>query len=89
LTLAATIEDRPGIPPSPGHVAALIRRIREERIPVVISEPWADQRLVELVAREGGARIARLASAVSATKEAGSYLDLFEHNVTTLARALR
>jgi ABC-type Zn uptake system ZnuABC Zn-binding protein ZnuA len=56
---------------------------------VLIAEPWADRKLIELVARESGARPVPLAPAVGAVKEAGSYLDLFEHNVGALAQALR
>ena len=77
------------IPPSPGHLAALLRQMKDEQVRVVIAEPWADQKLAELVAREAGARTVVLAPAVGAVKEAGTYVDLFEHNVNALARALR
>jgi ABC-type Zn uptake system ZnuABC Zn-binding protein ZnuA len=89
LVQAAAIEDRPGIPPSPTHLAALIRQMKDEQIRVVIAEPWADRKLFELVAREAGARPVVLAPAVGAVKEAGTYLDLFEYNINALARALR
>jgi ABC-type Zn uptake system ZnuABC Zn-binding protein ZnuA len=89
LVQAAAIEDRPGIPPSPGHLAAVIRQMKDEQVRVVIAEPWADHKLAELVAREAGARTVVLAPAVGAVKEAGTYVDLFEHNVNALARALR
>jgi zinc/manganese transport system substrate-binding protein len=89
LALAGTVEDRPGIPPSPGHLAALIRQMKEQQVRVLISEPWADQKLIERVAREAGARTVRLAPAVGAVPEATSYLELFEYNVTALAAALR
>jgi ABC-type Zn uptake system ZnuABC Zn-binding protein ZnuA len=89
LVQAAAIEDRPGIPPSPTHLADLVRRIKDEQIRVVVAEPWADRKLVELVAREGGARTVLLAPAVGAVKEAGTYIDLFEYNVNALAKALR
>jgi ABC-type Zn uptake system ZnuABC Zn-binding protein ZnuA len=89
LVQAAAIEDRPGIPPSPAHLAALIRRMKTEQIRVVIAEPWADRKLVELVAREAGARAVVLAPAVGAVKEAATYEDMLEHNVSALAAALR
>jgi zinc/manganese transport system substrate-binding protein len=89
LVAAGTVEDRPGIPPSPGHVADLIRRMKTEQVRVVIYEPWADRKLIERIVRETGARAVGLATAVGATKEATSYLDLFEFNVRALAQALR
>jgi hypothetical protein len=76
-------------PPSPAHVAELIRRIRTEGIRVVIGEPWADRRLLERIAREGGARAVVLAHQVGALPGAASYLELLEYNVRALADALR
>jgi zinc/manganese transport system substrate-binding protein len=89
LVSAGTVEDRPGIPPSPAHVADLIRRMKSEQVRVVIYEPWADRKLVERIVREAGARAVALAPAVGATKDASSYLALFEVNVRALAQALR
>ncbi len=89
LVSAGTVEDRPGIPPAPAHVAELVRRMRSEQVRVLVYEPWADRKLVERIARETGARAVGLATAVGATKEATSYLELFEFNVRALAQALR
>jgi zinc/manganese transport system substrate-binding protein len=89
LETVGTVEDRPGIPPSPAHVAELIRQMKARQVRVLIYEPWADRKLIERIARETGARAVGLATAVGATKEATSYLDLFEFNVRTLAQVLR
>ena len=89
LVSAGTVEDRPGIPPAPAHVAELVRRMRSEQVRVHVYEPWSDRKLVERIARETGARAVGLATAVGATKEATSYLELFEFNVRALAQALR
>lgn len=89
LEPAAAIEDRPGIPPSPSHLASLIRVMKEQKIGLVVAEPWADAKTVELVARDAGARAVVLPSAVGGVKGADTYLDLLEHNVTELAKALR
>ena len=56
LQFAGAIEDRPGIPPSPGHLAALIRTIRDSGVRLIVVEPFADGKVVELVARDSGAR---------------------------------
>ncbi|HEV8640499.1 MAG TPA: metal ABC transporter substrate-binding protein [Methylomirabilota bacterium] len=89
LELAGAIEDRPGIPPSPAHLAELIRTIREQKIKVIVAEPYADRKVVELVARDSGARTLVLPSAVGGIKGIDSYLDLIDHNVRALAEALR
>jgi len=89
LATAAAIEDRPGIPPSPGHLAALIRLIKDQRIRVILAQPYADMKVVELVARDSGARAIVLPSAVGGAKGIDTYLGLLEHNARALAEALR
>lgn len=89
LTQAGAVEDRPGIPPSPAHLARLIGRMKEERVRVLILDPWGDRRLAERVAGEAGARLTVLAHTVGALEGVDSYLEMIEHNVNALAEALR
>jgi ABC-type Zn uptake system ZnuABC Zn-binding protein ZnuA len=89
LQLAGTVEDKPGIPPSPTHLATLIRLMREQKIRLLIAEPFADRKVAQLVAREAGATLLVLPSAVGGVKGIASHLDLFEHNVNAIANALR
>lgn len=80
LTQVGTVEERPGIPPAPGHLAKLIQLMKDDKVKVVIVEPWSDYKLAERVAQEAGAR---------AVKGAETYLDAVNYNVKTLAQALR
>jgi zinc/manganese transport system substrate-binding protein len=89
LTQAATLEDRPGIPASPAHVTKVIRQMKEERIKVIIVEPWNDLKLATRVADEAGAKAIVLANMVGGVKGADSYIAAIDHNVNALAQALR
>jgi len=89
LVQVGAIEDRPGIPPTPGHLTQLIRRMRDDKVKVVIVEPWNDQKLAARVAEEGGARALVLAAGVGALKGADDFLAMVAYNVDTLAQALR
>src|SRR5437773_1302300 len=89
LIQAATLEDRPGIPASPAHLTRVIRQMKEERIRVIIVEPWNDVKLATRVAEEAGAKAVVLASMVGGVKGADSYIAAIDHNVTALAQALR
>jgi ABC-type Zn uptake system ZnuABC Zn-binding protein ZnuA len=89
LVLAGAVEDRPGIPPSPTHLASLIRQMREQNIKVVVAEPWADSKTVDLVAREGGARALILSTGVGGVKGVETYPQMIEYNVNALAGALK
>jgi zinc/manganese transport system substrate-binding protein len=89
LIQIGTIEDRPGIPPSPGHLARLVRQMRDAGAPViVVVEPWSDRKLAARVAEEAGARIAVLNARLGAPGPDG-YLTSVEANVSALAQAAR
>jgi len=83
-----TVEDRPGIPPSPGHLAQLVRRMRDEKIKAVIVSAWNDRRTAERVAADADAKVVLLAHGAGALKGTDSYFDLFDYNVRHLAEAL-
>ncbi len=89
LVLAGTVEDRPGIPASPTHLANLIRQMKEQSIKAVMVDPWADMRVVELVARDSGARALLLPSSVGGVKGVDTYPQMIEYNVNALAGALK
>ena len=89
LVQAAVLEDRPGIPPSPQHLVNVIRQVKEDRIKVILVEPWNDVKLATRVAEEAGARAFVVASAVGAVKGADNYIGAVDYNITTLAKALQ
>jgi ABC-type Zn uptake system ZnuABC Zn-binding protein ZnuA len=89
LVQLATLEDRPGIPPAPQHLVRLVRQMKEEQVKVILVEPWNDVKLASRVADEAGARAVVMATSVGAVKGADDYLAAVEHNVRTLAAALR
>jgi len=86
---AATIEERPGIPATPTHVAKLIQQIKEERIKAILTVPWGDRKLAARIGDEAGARVVALAPAVGGLKGADTYLSTVDYNVTALATALK
>jgi ABC-type Zn uptake system ZnuABC Zn-binding protein ZnuA len=89
LVQLGTIEDRPGIPPSPGHLVRLIEQMKQEKVKVVLVEPWNDRKLAERVAQEAGAKAIVLASAVGAVKGADNYVAAIDYNIRMLSEALR
>jgi zinc/manganese transport system substrate-binding protein len=89
LVKGGAIEDRPGIPATPAHLARLIQEMKQEKIKLVVVEPWNDYKLAERVAQDAGAKVRILAPSVGALKEAKTYLDTVDYNVRTLADGLR
>lgn len=89
LVQAAVLEDRPGIPPSPQHLATVVREMKEQKIKAILVEPWNDVKLANRVAEEAGARALVMATAVGAVKGADNYIATIDYNITALAKALR
>jgi len=72
-------------------VAKIIRQIKAENIPTVFMENITDHRLLDQIASETNAKIGGTlyTDALSgADGPAGTYLDMFRHNVGTLTAAL-
>ena len=89
LVQVGTIEDRPGIPPSPSHLARLINQMKQDKVKAVLVEPWNDKKLAERVAQEAGAKAFVMATAVGAVKGADNYIAAIDYNIRTLAEALK
>jgi zinc/manganese transport system substrate-binding protein len=89
ITQAGMLEDRPGIPPSPQHLAQLIRQMKDERVKVILVQPWNDLKLAQRVAEEAGARAAVIPTMVGGAKGVDTYIGTIDYNVNALAQALR
>ena len=89
LVQVASVEERPGIPATPSHVAKLIELIKSERIKVIMTVPWGDRKLAERIGQEAGAKVVLMAPAVGGVKGADSYIETVDYNVKTLAQALK
>ncbi len=77
--------------PSARTVARIIRRIESERIKALFLENVVDPRLLELIARETGARIGGTLYSDALTGPDGpapTYLDMMRQNLRALAAAL-
>lgn len=89
LVQAGSIEERPGIPPTPTHLTKLIALMKDQKVKVILAVPWGDQKLAERVAQEAGARVVPVAPAVASVKGADGYLETIDYNVRVVAQALK
>ena len=83
------LEPKPGIPPTPAHLAEVIDRMKAEKIGVIIVEPFQNRKTAETVANRTGAVLIDVAQYPGGIKgtEAG-YIELMDYLVNTLANAL-
>ena len=87
LDFVGFIETKPGVPPSPAHLAAIIRTMRARGVRIVIREPHEPKRDVAFVAGKAGASVVTLAASVGALPQASDYIALFDANVDALIAA--
>jgi ABC-type Zn uptake system ZnuABC Zn-binding protein ZnuA len=89
IAQVGTIEERPGIPASPAHLARLIRTMKEQGVKAVIVGPWSDQQLAARVAQDSGARVVVLNAKLGQASGADAYIASTDANIVALAAALR
>jgi len=81
------VEPKPGIPPTPGHVAELIREIKDQRIPVVFTANFYDQSQAKTIAERTGAEAVIVPANAEGAPNTDTYIDLVSLWVDQLARA--
>ena len=89
LSIVASAEATPGVPPSPAELAKLYSRMREAKVRLVVADPNSNDSLVRQIAEHGNARIVALVPSVGADPAARDYLSLIDLNVDRLVKALR
>jgi ABC-type Zn uptake system ZnuABC Zn-binding protein ZnuA len=85
LNIAGTIEPKAGVPPSPSHLAHLVRVMNEQKVRIVVRQPFEPAKLPAFLASKTGAKVVVLAASVGAVAEAADYFALFDYNVKALA----
>jgi zinc/manganese transport system substrate-binding protein len=72
-------------------VAKLIQQIRKEKIPAVFMENISDQRLIQQIAKESGAKLGGALFSDSLSKSDGpapTYIRMMRYNIKTISEAL-
>jgi zinc/manganese transport system substrate-binding protein len=82
------IEPRPGVPPSPSHLAALGATMKDKGVKVLIIEPFFDATAARELSSSVGAKVVVLPQSVGGSAQATSYLGLIDAIVTSLGQAL-
>lgn len=89
LRIDLFLEPKPGLPPTPGHLAEVIAQMKESRARAILVPPYLDRRTAENVARHTGAVVVDAAGYPGADPGAeGDYFKMMDRLVSTLADAL-
>jgi ABC-type Zn uptake system ZnuABC Zn-binding protein ZnuA len=82
------MEPKPGVPPSPSHLAGLILTMQRTGAKVIVMEPFYQRKTADFVASKTGARVLVLPPSVGGIRGVDDYIALMRHNLTTLAAAI-
>jgi zinc/manganese transport system substrate-binding protein len=82
-----TIEIRPGVDPTPAHIADLIEKMRQAKVDLVIRELHYPAGLAATVAQSTGAKLVELPAMTRGVPEAKDYISFIDYNVRTLVKA--
>ncbi|GBC98401.1 Manganese ABC transporter substrate-binding lipoprotein [bacterium HR17] len=83
------LEPKPGIPPSASHLADLIVRMRQERVKVILKEPFYENRIPNMVAQRTGAKVVEVCPTIGGEPETETYPKLLRRILTKLVGAIQ
>lgn len=89
LKIDVFLEPKPGLPPTPAHLAEVIAKIKEDKIRLIIVDRYLDRRTADSVAQRTGAEVLEVSQYPGAIKGVEpNYIALVEYLVNSMARAL-
>ena len=83
------LEPKPGIPPSPSHLAEVIEQMKAKKIKAIIVEPYHNRKIAEKVAQSTGAKVIDFAQFPGALPNTDTYVTLIDALVNNLSTALQ
>ncbi len=83
------LEPKPGVPPSPAHLAEVIGQIRANKIKGIFVEPYHNRKIAEKVASSTGAKVVDLAQYPEALPNTATYEQMIDVLVARISAALK
>ena len=87
IEIVDTVEPKPGLPPNPSDLAKTIEILRKEKIEVILTARWSNNRDLRFVAEKSGARIVELPTMANRAKGVTTWIGLMDTIHKTLAEA--
>lgn len=88
MNIVGFMEPKPGVPPSPAHLAGLIQTMRRTGAKVIIMEPFYNRKTADFVAARSGAKVLIIPPSVGGVKGANDYIGVMNYDIQQLANAL-
>ena len=88
LQIVDELEPKPGIAPSPAHLAQVIGEMRSSGAKVILVQPFQNRKTAETVARQTGATVLDVPQQPGALPGTNGYEDNIDHIVSALVKGL-
>jgi zinc/manganese transport system substrate-binding protein len=88
LSIVDELEPKPGIAPSPSHLAQVIGEMKRNNAKVILVQPFQNRKTAETVARQTGAAVLDTPQQPGAASNTTSYFDMMDNLVNSIARGL-
>jgi ABC-type Zn uptake system ZnuABC Zn-binding protein ZnuA len=88
LNIVDELEPKPGIAPSPAHLAQVIGKMRTNNVKVILVQPFQNRKTAETVARQTGAAVLDTPQQPGAANNTTTYFTMMDNLVGALARGL-
>ena len=89
LNIDIFLEPKPGVPPTPRHLAEVILKMKQNKVRVILVDPYLDRRTAETVAAKTAATVVDVAQFPGGVKGTeGGYIALMDYLVNSVAKAL-
>ena len=89
LNIDLFLEPKPGVLPTPKHLAEVIIKMKQDKVHVILVDPYLDRRTAETVAAKTDATVGDVAQFPGGVKGTeGGYIALMDHLVDSVAKAL-
>jgi zinc/manganese transport system substrate-binding protein len=84
LDFVGTVELKPGVAPTPAHLADLVKTMRAQGVKLIIREQQYDPRQTDWLAGQTGARVAVIGTMANALPGTDTFIKLSEHNIRAI-----
>jgi len=88
LNIVEELEPKPGIAPSPAHLAQVIGKMKAGNAKVILVQPFQNRKTAETVARQTGATVLDTPEQPGAANNTNTWFDMMDNLVRTLAGGL-
>ena len=88
LEIVGSLEPKPGIPPTPGHLREVVEQAKARNARLILVEPYYPKRPVRFVEEKAGVKALRLPLFLGGAKGIDGYLGNLRHMVETIVGEL-